>query len=224
MSLGGATRLPSGLVGLLGGAFDPPHVGHVALAREAIEQLALRKLLVVVTGAAPHKHVATDPEIRFALAERAFAGLARAEVSRVELDRPGPSYTLDTVNWARKAHGDTVFVIGADEFAGFLDWHEPACVLEVAQLAVATRPGFGREQLEPVLEQLERRERVHFFAIPAFVVASSDIRRRVADGRSVDDLVPAPVGDEIRRLGLYRDGDGEQQVRSPGMSPSCEGS
>ena len=120
-----STLPPSGTVGLLGGAFDPPHYGHLMVAREALAQLALCKLFVVVTRAAPHKEVETDAAIRLGLAEIAFSGLDAVEVSRTELDRPGPSYTVDTVRWSRRRYGETTFVIGADEFADFLEWHEP---------------------------------------------------------------------------------------------------
>ena len=212
-----------GSVGLLGGAFDPPHLGHLTVAREGLRQLELRSLLVVVTGDAPHKVVRTDAEVRVSLAQLAFAGLDAVEVSRVELDRPGPSYTLDTVRWARQRYGNPVFLIGADEFADFLEWHEPDGVLEAARLAVATRPGYARAQLDVVLEALARPERVELFSIPETPISSSEIRRRVAAGLAIDHLVPAPVASEIRKRGLYRDADAGQRVPSSGMDPTCEG-
>lgn len=194
------------MTGLLGGAFDPPHDGHVVLAREAIRRLGLERLVVVVTGTAPHKRVETDAEIRYRLAEAAFAGLARVDMSRHELDRPGPSYTLDTVRWAAERWGDVVFVVGADEFADFPTWRSPDAILGTARLAVATRPGYARDRLDAVLERLERPERVSFFDIPAVPVASTEVRALVARGEPIDGLVPPGVAALVAELGLYRDG------------------
>ena len=192
-------------VGLLGGAFDPPHNGHLALADAAIAHFALERLVVVVTGVPPHKEVRTDAETRFRLAEAAFGGRDLVELSRHELDRPGPSYTVETARWAAKEWGDVVFLVGADEFADFPRWREPERVLEHVRLGVATRPGYRREDLEAVLRGLERPDRVEFFEIPRVSVSSREIRARVAAGGDVDELVPARVAELIRELGLYRD-------------------
>ncbi len=194
-----------GLTGLLGGAFDPPHTGHLVLAQEAMRHFSLQRLLVVVTGRAPHKVVETDAATRFRLAQAAFAGCRGVEVSRHELDRPGPSYTVDTVRWAAAAHGEVIFVIGADEFAGFLSWHDPEGVLEAARLGVATRPGFPRERLDAVLRRLPRAERVELFEIPALAISSSELRERVRRGESIEDAVPQAVAELVAELGLYRD-------------------
>jgi nicotinate-nucleotide adenylyltransferase len=195
-----------GVTGLLGGAFDPPHNGHLLLAREAIAVLGLARLVVVVTGRAPHKPVETDAETRFRLAAAAFSSLPGVELSRYELDRPGPSYTVETVRWARGRYGEVVFVVGADEFADFLSWHDPAGVLEAAELAVATRPGYPLARLESVLARLERPDRVRLFQIPALPVSSSGIRERVARGEPIDELVPGEVAELVAQLGLYRAG------------------
>lgn len=194
----------SGRTGLLGGAFDPPHRAHLVLAEAAIARLELERLVVVVTGAAPHKEVATPAETRFRLAEAAFAGRPRIELSRHELERPGPSYTVDTVRWAAGVWDDVVFVVGADEFAGFLTWRDPDGVLAFARLGVATRPGYPRERLDAVLARLERPDRVLFFDIPELPIASTEIRARVARGEPVDDLVPPGVAALVGELGLYR--------------------
>jgi nicotinate-nucleotide adenylyltransferase len=191
-------------VGLLGGAFDPPHQGHLVLAEAAIRRFALELLVVVVTGTPPHKTVETPAEIRLRLAAAAFAGIPRVEVSRHELDRPGPSYTVETAHWARDRYGDVVFVVGADEFATFLSWHDPEGVLELVRLGVATRPGYPVERLEAVLARLSRPERVELFEIPAVPVASTDVRARAARGEPLDGLVPPAVAALVRELGLYR--------------------
>jgi len=189
--------------GLLGGAFDPPHNGHLVLADEAIRRFRLERLVVVVTGDPPHKEVGTDAETRFRLAEAAFAGRPRVELSRWELDRPGPSYTVDTARWAEATYGDCVFLVGADEFAGFLSWQDPEGVLAHVRLGVATRPGHPREALEAVLARLSHAERVELFEIPAVPVSSTDLRARVARGQPIDELVPAEVAQLIAELGLY---------------------
>jgi nicotinate-nucleotide adenylyltransferase len=195
----------SGAVGLLGGTFDPPHLGHVALARRAIEALGLGRLLVVVAGTPPHKPVETDAATRFRLAGAAFADLADVEVSRHEVEREGPSYTVETARWARSAYGDgVVFVVGADEFADFLMWRDPNGVLEHARLAVATRPGYERDRLDEVRGRLDRPERVVYFELTPIPISSRDIRARVGRGEPIDDLVPPAVARVVAELGLYR--------------------
>lgn len=191
------------LTGLLGGAFDPPHNGHLALAEGALASLGLELLVVVVTGTPPHKQVGTGAETRFRLAEAAFAGLPGVVLSRHELERPGPSYTVDTVRWAAEAFGEVVFVVGADEFAGFLAWHDPEGVLRAARLAVATRPGYPRDQLDAVLARLSQPERVELFELAALPVSSTEIRERVARGEPIDGLVPPRVAELVAELGLY---------------------
>lgn len=189
--------------GVLGGAFDPPHNGHVALARAAIDRFGLDRLVVVVTGDPPHKDVETDAETRFRLAEAAFADIPGVELSRHELERAGPSYTVDTARWAQEEWGDVVFLVGADEFADFPGWKAPNDVLEHMRLGVATRPGYPRERLDPVLASLRRPERVELFEIPAVDVSSTEIRRRAARGEPIDNLVPARVTRLLVEKGLY---------------------
>ena len=186
-------------VGVLGGAFDPPHVGHVELAQRGIERFDLDRLLVRVVEDPGHKEVATAPQIRLFLAELAFAALDEAEVSLDPFARTVES--LDAL-----ALDDPVFLVGADEFASFLTWKEPERVLELARLGVATRPGVDLAQLDAVLSSLARPERVSFFEIEPLAVSSSDIRRRSASGEPIRGLVPPAVEAEIARLGLYRAG------------------
>lgn len=192
------------MIGLLGGAFDPPHEGHLVLADAATRHFGLAQLIVVPTGAAPHKPVETDAEIRYRLVEAAFGGRPGVALSRHELDREGPSYTVDTVAWAERRYGEVLFVVGADEFASFRAWHDPDGVLRHARLGVATRPGFPSGPIAAVLAGLERPDRVETFAIPALPISSTGIRERVRRGESIDGLVPVPVGELIEHLGLYR--------------------
>jgi len=184
-------------VGVLGGAFDPPHLGHVELARDGIERFALDRLLVRVVERPGHKDVSTPAPIRLGLARLAFAPVAAAEVS---LDRF--ARTVDSL----EALGltDPVFLVGADEFASFLTWKEPRRVLELARLGVATRPGVDRASLEAVLAALDRPGRVTFFPIEPLAISSAEIRGRVAAGQPIDGLVPSDVAAEVARLQLYR--------------------
>ncbi|MDX6475817.1 MAG: nicotinate-nucleotide adenylyltransferase [Gaiellaceae bacterium] len=181
-------------VGLYGGSFDPPHRGHVELARRAKEELGLDQLLVLVASDPGHKHVETPADVRLRLARAAFPG------EKVVLDEH--ARTVDTLR-AHPEWSDPVFLVGADEFADFLSWKEPGEVLRRARLAVATRPGFPRARLESVLSQLERPDRVLFFEIEPMPVSSRELRARFENGEDVGDEVPAAVRETILAGGLY---------------------
>jgi nicotinate-nucleotide adenylyltransferase len=182
------------VTGLLGGAFDPPHNGHVSLLRDAHAHFRFDRVVVLVVADPGHKQVTTEASVRLRLARAAFP---REEV---ELD-PHPR-TIDTL---RELHfDDPLFLVGADEFADFPGWKDPDGVLELARFGVATRPGYPQARLERVLEDLARPDRVSFFEIEPVGVSSSDIRVRVARGKPIAGLVPIAVEEEIARLGLYR--------------------
>jgi nicotinate-nucleotide adenylyltransferase len=187
-------------VGILGGAFDPPHVGHVVLAREAVERFRLERLIALVVAEPAHKPVETPVEQRLELARAALACLPDVEV--VADDH---AYTVDFLRQAGLPD-DAVFVLGADELADFLSWREPDEILRRARLGVATRPGYSREQLDDVLARLERPERVELFEIPAVTASSTEVRARVAAGRPIDDLVPPEVARLVIAHGLYHEG------------------
>jgi nicotinate-nucleotide adenylyltransferase len=183
------------VIGLYGGAFDPPHRGHVALARAAKEQLGLERLLVLVVAAPGHKAVATPAADRLALARAAFPDddvLVDEHARTVETLRAHPE-------WA-----EPVFLLGADEFLAFPEWVEPAEVLRLARLAVAARPGFPRERLEATLARLDRPERVLFFELEPVPVSSHELRARLAAGEDVSADLPDGVTALIRARGLYR--------------------
>jgi nicotinate-nucleotide adenylyltransferase len=190
--------------GLLGGTFDPPHNGHLALARAALDGLELERLVVMVAGQPPHKEAGTDAETRFRLASAAFEGLPKVELSCDELERPGPGYTIDTLRSAEERWGDVVVVVGGDMFASFLSWREPDAILERASLAVANRAGIERGRFDDVLRKLERPERVSFFEMEPVEVSASEVRRRVAAGEPYAELVPPVVAQLIQELRLYK--------------------
>jgi nicotinate-nucleotide adenylyltransferase len=183
------------MVGLFGGAFDPPHSGHVQLARSAKEQLGLDRLVVLVSADPAHKQVKTPAEVRLRLARAAFPD------DEVLLDEHGR--TIDTLR-AHPEWTDLVFLIGADQFSDFLSWKEPDEVLRRTELAVATRPGFPRERIKRVLERLQQPDRVRFFDIEPTPVASRQLRARLADGKEVEDELPPAVAELIEAEMLYR--------------------
>jgi nicotinate-nucleotide adenylyltransferase len=185
------------MIGLFGGAFDPPHNGHVALANAAEEHFGLERLLVLVVVDPGHRSVQLGFETRLRLARLAFGPLPRTEVV-AESER----YTIDAVRGGR--YPDAVFLVGADEFASFLSWKEPNAILEEVRLGVATRPGYPPALFADVLESLEHPERVEFFEIPAVPVSANELRVRLARGESVDGDVPDAVAREIDRIGLYQ--------------------
>jgi nicotinate-nucleotide adenylyltransferase len=187
--------------GILGGAFDPPHVGHVVLAREAVERFALDRLVVLVVAEPAHKPVETPVEERLDLARAAFAGVPAVEVRRD--DHP---YTVDSLRAEAPDPAETVFLVGADEFADFLTWKEPDEILELVRLGVATRPGYPEERLQPVLAALRRPERVELFEIPALSASSSEARSRLERGEPVGDLLPPAVAALVVERGLYDEG------------------
>jgi nicotinate-nucleotide adenylyltransferase len=181
-------------LGLFGGAFDPPHNGHVEVARRAKEEFEPARLVVLVAAAPGHKPVHCPAETRLELARAAFPD------DEVRLD-PHPR-TIELLRAER--FDDPLVVIGADQLRDFPTWQEPDAVLELARLAVATRPGFEREQLEPVLASLSRPERVLCFDVEPIPVASSDLRAAAAAGLPLDGLVPPAVARLIAERGLYR--------------------
>ena len=181
-------------LGLYGGSFDPPHRGHVELARRAKEELGLERLLVLVSADPGHKHVETPAEARLELVRAAFPE------DDVQLDTH--ARTVDMLR-AHPEWRDPIFLLGADQFCDLPTWKEPAEVLKLTRLAVATRPGFPRERLEDVLRTLDRPERVLFFELDPVPVSSRDLRSRLEAGENVSQDLPDAVAGLIRREGLY---------------------
>lgn len=184
-------------VGILGGAFDPPHEGHLALARAGIDHFRLDRLLVRVVARPGHKTVATPAEDRLALARIAFAGVAGTEVALDPHAR-----TVDSL----EALGlrDPVFLLGSDELAAFPTWERPERVLELARLGVALRPGVDRARVDEVVAGLPSPERVELFPLPPIPVSSTEVRARLGRDAPLGWRVPPAVADEIERRGLYR--------------------
>ena len=194
-------------VGILGGVFNPPHVGHLICAQEALLQLELEKVVFVPVGQAPHRELESDPgaEARLEMVELAAGDDARFAISRAELDRPGPSYTADTLRELReKASDDEIFLIlGGDQAAALPDWHEPETVLSLATVAVVERSNWSRHAIGIKIGRLPGAERIRYLDMPIIQISSTAIRRRVGDGKPIRYLVPDKVVNHIGANGLY---------------------
>jgi len=195
-------------LGILGGTFNPPHIGHLVCAQEAHDQLGLDRVVLMPAGVPPHKQVDADPgaEARYALCRAAVAGDERFAVSRLELDRAGRSFTVDTLR-ALHDHSpqdDITFIAGGDMARSLPSWREPEALLSLATLAVAERAADRRDAISAAIAPLAGSERVRFFDMPRIDVSSSLVRERVATGRPIRYLVPDAVADAIGRNDWYR--------------------
>jgi nicotinate-nucleotide adenylyltransferase len=194
-------------IGVLGSAFNPPHLGHLALAQEALWQLGLSEVVLVPTGDAPHKQIADDPgrELRMSMTRLAAADDSRFSVSSIEVDREGPSYTFETLQLLAEERGETelVFVMGADAAVGLESWRNPEQVVKKARLAVARRAGISDAEVAAVLRSLGAAGRATMLEMPQFGVSSSSVRERARAGRPLRYLVPEPVARFIEEKGIY---------------------
>jgi nicotinate-nucleotide adenylyltransferase len=194
-------------LGLLGGTFNPPHLGHLVCAQEACAQLGLDEVAFVPVYQPPHKEVEDDPgvEVRVELTRRAVSGDSRFWVSRVEADVPGRSYTVDTLKRLHESSpaDELTFIMGGDMAHALPTWHEPEAVLSLATLGVAEREGIRRADIMERLAGLAGADQIRFFDMPRLDISSTSIRRRVAAGRPIRYLVPDPVADYIATEGLY---------------------
>lgn len=199
-------------LGIMGGTFDPIHHGHLVTAEEALAQFALLRVIFVPNRYPPHKEIdgVTDPEHRHQMTLLATMTNPHFAVSRMEIDRPGPSYTIDTILALRRDHGarDLYYITGADAILQITrgEWARAGELLTLCQFIAASRPGFKLD-----VEELRRRnvtgtrlDTVHVMEIPALAISSTDIRYRVAHGRPIKYLVPDAVEAYIHKHGLYR--------------------
>jgi nicotinate-nucleotide adenylyltransferase len=197
-------------VGVIGGSFDPIHVGHVSIAREVRERLALDRMAFVPAGQPPHKadkHL-TGVEQRVEMVWLAIAGDPHFELSRVDVDRPGPCYSVDTVRLLREAWGEETqiyFTIGADSLVELPTWYRPEELLRLCQVVAVERPGYPVDR--GIVERLyPDAPSILYLELETPVdVSSTEIRRRVAEGRSIRGMVPEAVERYIHRHGLYRE-------------------
>jgi nicotinate-nucleotide adenylyltransferase len=201
-----------GDIGILGGTFNPPHMGHLVMAQEALDQLGLDRVVFMPVAVPPHKEARDDPgaEARVELSRLAVGDDDRLAVSTLEVDRGGASYTVDTLRAFHdlEPEHDLIFIVGGDMAQSLPAWREPEAILKLARLAVAEREGVRREDIARRLEPLHSGDRVLFFDMPRIDVSSSAIRRRVAEGRPIRYLVPDAVAAAIAERGLYRQAAG----------------
>lgn len=196
-------------LGILGGTFDPPHIGHLILGEYALDALGFDQLLYLPAADPPHKQgqVRLDAAHRVAMLERAIAGNTRFRLSRLDLDRPGPHYSLDTVRLLHQQHpgAEVYFVMGGDSLRDLPTWHRPQDLMRECRFVVMGRPGDGvrPDMHEVVLPGLA--ERVMLLDAPQLDISSTAIVERIRQGRSVRYLVPDAVLAYIQEQQIYRD-------------------
>lgn len=187
-------------LGVIGGTFDPIHIGHLVAASEALNAFSLDRVMFVPAGRPWQKSTYADPEDRFMMTTLAAGHNARFSVSRIELDRKGPTYTVDTLATFKDFFGAQLFFIaGADTVAELGTWHRVEDLGELTEIIAVTRPGFSVD----VGDMAAGWPKVHTMDIPGLDVSSTMIRARVAEGKPIDYLVPEEVARYIARLGLY---------------------
>jgi nicotinate-nucleotide adenylyltransferase len=199
-------------LGLFGGTFDPPHVGHLILASEARSQLDLTRVLWTVTPDPPHKQdqFITSLQHRLAMVRLAIQYDPRFEISDIELNRPGPHYTVDTIRLLAEQNprAEIVPIIGGDSLHDLPTWHRPRELIYAAHwVGVMRRPGE-----EPDLKELERElpgisSKIHYVDAPLLEIASREIRSRVASGRPYRYYLPNPVYEYIQKNHLYEESE-----------------
>jgi nicotinate-nucleotide adenylyltransferase len=200
---------PAGVrsLGILGGTFNPPHLGHLAVARHARSELSLRCVALIPARTPPHKPVAQDPgcEHRLAMCRLLVEGCEGLSVCALETERDGPSYTVDTLNAIHASHpqAELTLIVGADIASTLPAWREPQRLLQLASLAVAARPGSDRRAVVAALGPLGRDARIEFLHAPEIDVSSSQVRERSLRGEPVGELAGDRVAGYIAQHRLY---------------------
>jgi len=200
------TQTPSAAIGILGGTFNPPHRGHLALARHARAELDLDRVLLMPAHSAPHKGDEEDPgpRRRLEMCRLAVGGEPGMEACGLEIERGGPSYTVDTLRAIRQSdpEAELTFILGADMARTLPAWREPLALVQLGGLAVAEREEAGREDVLRALAPLSAD--VAFLKMPLVEISSSIVRERVRDGESIEGFVEPAVAEYIAEHGLYR--------------------
>lgn len=192
-----------GRLGILGGTFDPIHIGHLVAASEALHRFELDRCVLVPAGLPWQKSTYSDPEDRMMMTTLAAATHPHLSASRIEIDRKGPTYTVETLETFRSFFPDAkmFFIAGADAILELGTWHRVEDLATLAEVVAVTRPGSDITKLPTP----EGWPNVHVMEIPGLAISSTDVRRRVAEGLPIDYLVPAEVARFIRERGLYMD-------------------
>ena len=199
-------------IGIMGGTFDPIHYGHLVAAEAAREAFCLEKIIFVPAGIPPHKvqEEVTPARHRYLMTLLAIMSNPYFEISRVDLERGGVTYTVDTLADLKKEFSEAIiyFITGADAILEILSWKSPAQVMSMADFIAVTRPGYDLDQLSETLGSFysEFQEQIHILEIPPVGISSTALRRRLKEGRSVRYLVPETVVTYIENRGLYTNG------------------
>jgi len=194
-------------IGLMGGTFDPIHYGHLFIAEAARVHCNLEKVIFFPNNQPAHregKDAFAPAQTRFDLMKIGIANNPHFEASRVEIDRPGPSYAFDTLHRLQREYSDAelFFIVGADSMNDVLTWHRGEELFELCRFVAASRPGFDIEEAKRELT-LEQLERTTFLSVPGLHIASRDMRQRVKQGLPIRYLAPDEVCLEIKKLNLY---------------------
>jgi nicotinate-nucleotide adenylyltransferase len=213
-------------LGILGGAFNPPHLGHLILAQEAAFQLSLERVVFMPYAEPSHRVLEDDPgpEARFTMCEYAVGADARFAVSRIEIDRGGPAYTVDTLRelLARGPSAELFLLLGGDQAASLGEWRAPEEVLSLARVVVAERDKWRREDIEGRLGVLGMTpDRVSFLDMPRIEISSSLVRARARAGQPIRYLVPDKVANYVGAQSLY--GSSVAAASAAGASAPADG-
>jgi nicotinate-nucleotide adenylyltransferase len=196
--------------GILGGTFDPPHLGHLVAATNARQDLQLDEVWFVPAGDPYRKagRMISSRADRLRLVQAAIADLPWARVSTIELDRDGPTYTTDTLRELVRDGGQWWFILGSDALGDLPHWREPATIVDQVRLALARRPGVGESEIprETLSAVPGIESRIDYIEMPLLEISSTDLRERIRDGRTTEFLVTAAVRSAINELGLYEGG------------------
>lgn len=197
-------------IGLMGGTFNPIHYGHLVTAEAARDAFQLDHVIFIPSGQPPHKHQAdvSDPEHRYLMTFLAIAPNMHFELSRVEIERNGPSYTSETLSFFFHQDNtvDWYFISGADAILEIASWHYPEDIFRYAHLIAASRPGYSLTRIKALETDLgqARMRRIHQLEVPALAISSSQIRDRIRRGLSIKYLVPEAVEHYIEKTQIYR--------------------
>jgi nicotinate-nucleotide adenylyltransferase len=199
-------------IAIMGGTFDPIHYGHLVAAEAVRDRFQLDKVIFIPAGNPPHKNIKniTDSIHRYNMTMLATATNPYFEVSRIEIDRIGITYTVDTIKELRKEYGTVVelfFITGADALLEILTWHKVEELLELCHFVAATRPGFNLKDLEQKLYEIKSKysKEIFHIEIPSLAISSTDIRDRVKSNHTIKYLLPESVEQYIHKYGLYRE-------------------
>lgn len=201
-------------IGIMGGTFNPIHNGHLVTAQEALSQFKLDKVIFIPTGNPPHKieNEVASAEDRYIMTVIATSSNSNFFVSKMEIDRKGESYTIDTVRQLRKIYGKNsllYFITGADAILEILTWKNTGEIVSLCKFIAATRPGYNLSRIEDLRKRLFSKagatdKKIYVMEIPALSISSTDIRNRVKHNRPIDYLLPEGVSNYILKHGLYK--------------------